>query len=91
MRKSQKLAILAALTAGLNFCGHVEAYDSDSVDFGGRQFIDFAFLNTGEKISNITDDSGSGYALPLSLRDAIKSATTYWSEMLGPRSGFTSP
>ncbi|WP_029541619.1 autotransporter outer membrane beta-barrel domain-containing protein [Selenomonas sp. AB3002] len=91
MRKSKKLAIMAAMTAGVAFGSPVEAFEPDSVDFGGRQFIDFAFLNTGEKISTITDDSGSGYALPLSLRDATKSATSYWSEMLGPRSRFTSP
>ncbi|MBR3459124.1 MAG: hypothetical protein IKH16_13380 [Selenomonadaceae bacterium] len=91
MRKSKKLAILLALTAGVHFGSHVEAYDSDRVDFGGRQFIDFAFFNTGEKLLSVTGDSGSGYALPMILRDATKSATTYWSEMLGPRSRFTSP
>lgn len=91
MRRATKLAILAALAAGVNFCSQAEAYDADSLYFGGRQFIDFAFLNTGEKIENLTEKSGSGYILPLLLRDATKTATSYWSEILGPRSGFTSP
>ena len=91
MRRAKKLAILAALTAGVNFCSQAEAYDADSLYFGDRQFIDFAFLNTGEKIENLTEKSGSGYALPLLLRDATKTASSYWSEMLAPRSGFTSP
>ena len=91
MRRATKLAILAALATGVNFCSQAEAYDADSLYFGGRQFIDFAFLNTGEKIKDLTEKSGSGYALPLLLRDATKTAASYWSEMLGPRSGFTSP
>ena len=91
MRRSTKLAILTALTAGVNFCSQAEAYDADRLDFGGRQFIDFAFFNTGEKVEGLTEKSGSGYVLPLLLRDATKTASSYWSEMLGPRSGFTSP
>ena len=84
MRRATKLAILAALATGVNFCSQAEAYDADSLYFGGRQFIDFAFLNTGEKIENLTEKSGSGYILPLLLRDATKTAASYWSEMLAP-------
>ena len=83
MRTSQKLAILAALTAGVNFVGQAEAYESDIVDYNGRQMIDFAFFNEGEYKSQ--------YTLSADLKTGIKSAASYWSEMLGPRSGFSSP
>ena len=83
MRRSQKLALLAALAAGANFSGQAEAYDADRVDCNGRQFIDFAFFHEGEYKSQ--------YTLSADLRDATKAATYYWSEMLGPRSGFSSP
>ena len=82
MRRSKKLAILAALATGIHFSGHAEAYDAGGVDYNGRQFIDFAFFNEGEQ---------SQYTLSADLREATKSATAYWAEMLGPRSGFSSP
>ncbi len=83
MRRSKRLAVLAALAAGMNFSGHAEAYDADRVDYDGQQFIDFAFFDEGEYTSQ--------YTLSDDLKDATKSATTYWSEMLGPRSEFSSP
>ena len=49
MRRSKKLAILAALATGIHFSGHAEAYDAGGVDYNGRQFIDFAFFNEGEQ------------------------------------------
>ena len=87
MRRSKKLAILAAVAMGVQFGSHVEAHDADRVDFNGRKFIDLSFFNTGETLQG----KESGYILPTVLRAAIKSAATYWSEMLGPRSKFTSP
>ena len=83
MKRSQKLAIGAALVMGVNFYSHVSASDTDYVYFNGQKFIEFEFFNEGE--------FGSEYTLSELLREGTKSATSYWSGILGPRSKFSSP
>lgn len=83
MKKSQKLAILAALVMGVNFYSHASASDTDYVYFNGQKFIEFEFFNEGE--------FGSQYTLSELLREGTKSATSYWSGILAPRSKFSSP
>ena len=83
MRKSQKMAILAALVMGVNVNSHVSASDTDYVYVNGQKFIEFVFFNEGE--------FGSEYTLSDLLRKGTKSATSYWSGILAPRSKFSSP
>ena len=83
MKRSQKLAIGAALVMGVTFNSHVSASDTDYVYFNGQKFIAFEFFNEGE--------FGSQYTLSELLREGTKSATSYWSGILAPRSKFSSP
>ena len=78
MRQSKKLAILAALTMGVQFSSHALASDTDYAYYNGKKFIEFEYFNEGEFASE--------YTLSDFLRNAAKSSTSYWSEMLGPRS-----
>ncbi len=61
----------------LSSCSQVFASDTDYVYYNGKKFIEFEFLNEGEFASQ--------YNLSDVLRNAVKSATSYWSEMLGAR------
>ena len=83
MRKSQKMAILAALVMGVNVNSHVSASDTDYVYFNDQKFIEFEFFNEGE--------FGSEYTLSDLLREGTKSATSYWSGILAPRSNSLPP
>lgn len=78
MKRSKKLAILAALTMGVQFGSHASASDTDYAYYNGVKFAEFEYFNEGEFASE--------YTLSDFLRNATKSATSYWSEMLGPRS-----
>ena len=68
MKRSQKLAIWAALVMGVHFNSHVSASDTDYVYFNGQKFIAFEFFNEGE--------FGSQYTLSELLREGTKSATS---------------
>jgi len=83
MKRPQKLAIGAALVMAVNVNSHVSASDTDYVYFNGQKFIAFEFFNAGE--------FGSEYTLSELLREGTKSATSYWSGILGPRSKFSFP
>ena len=83
MKRPQKLAIGAALVMAVNVNIHVSASDTDYVYFNGQKFIEFEFLNEGE--------FGSQYTLSELLREGTKSATSYWSGILGPQLKFSSP
>ena len=78
MKRSKKLAILAALTMGVQFGSHASASDTDYAYYNGVKFAEFEYFNEGEFASE--------YTLSDFLRNATKSATSYWSEMLGHRS-----
>ena len=83
MKRSQKLAIGAALVMVVTFNSHVSASDTDYIYFNGQKFIAFEFFNEGE--------FGSQYTLSELLREGTKSATSYWSGILAPRSNFLPP
>ena len=78
MRQSKRLAILAALTMGVQFSSHALASDTDYAYYNGKKFIEFEYFNEGEFASE--------YTMSDFLKNAAKSSTSYWSEMLGPRS-----
>ena len=82
MRRSKKLAILTALTMGVQFSSHASASDTDYVYYNGKKFVEFEYFNEGEFASE--------YTLSDFLRNATKTSTSYWSEMLAPRSKHSS-
>ena len=78
MKRSKKLAILAALTMGVPFGNYASASDTDDAYCNGKKFVEFEYFNEGEFASE--------YTLSDFLRNATKSSTSYWSERLAPRS-----
>ena len=80
--KRKSAAILVAALS-LTFCSQVLASDTDFAYYNGEKFIEFEFFNEGEFVSQ--------YTLADALRNATKSATSYWSGILGARSNYSSP
>ena len=80
LSKKKKFAILAAAIS-LNF-SQVSASDTEYLYYNGEKFVNFEFFNEGEFASQ--------YTLSNALKNATKSATSYWTNILAPRSQFSS-
>ena len=82
LNKKKTAAILAAALS-FTSCSQVLASDTDFAYYNGKKFIEFEFFNEDEYISQ--------YTLADTLRNATKSATSYWSGIFGARSNYSSP
>lgn len=76
MKFSKKAAILAAALS-FNFSSQVSASTPDYIYYNGEKFIELEFFDTGE--------FNSEYTLADAIKNATKTATSYWAQILAPR------
>ena len=87
MRKSLKhnrLLTAAVMAALLSMSAHGYAMNTEYVDFNGRRIAEVNFLSEGEDLGDV-DDARAGYNLHSTLKEAVKTGTEYWTDMIGTK------
>ena len=87
-KKLLTASILAALLA-MPAYGHAFEMPPEYVYNNGKPIVEMQFLTKGEGIDNFVSEAG--YTLDSSLIQPVKSSTSYWTGMIGPRAKNETP
>ena len=90
-KKQKKLLTAAVMTALLATPGYGHAFEMspEYVYNNGKPIVEMQFLTKGEGIGDFVSEAG--YTLDSSLIQPVKSSTSYWTGMIGPKAKNETP